>query len=56
MVRRGHGQSLLAGEESGQSGVGVSVFDLDHDLPPEGEACRPSIDYEPVFKEVWGVS
>lgn len=46
----------FAGEESVPSGVGVSMFDHDNDLPPEGEAWSTGIDYEPVFKEVWGVS
>ena len=47
---------FFAGEESVPSGVGVSMFDHDHDLPPEGEAWSTGIDYEPVFKKVWGVS
>ncbi len=46
----------FAGEESVPSGVGISMFDHDHDLPPEGEAWSTSIDYEPIFKKVWGVS
>jgi len=49
----------FAGEENVPSGVGISVFDRDHDLPPKGEAFHVGmvgIDYEPVFKEVWGVS
>ena len=47
---------LLAGEETAASGVGVSIFDKDHDLPPAGSAWSTDIDYEPVFKKVWGVS
>jgi ribose transport system substrate-binding protein len=46
----------FAGEDSVPSGVGISMFDHDHDLPPEGEAWSTSIDYQPVFKKVWGVS
>lgn len=47
---------LLAGEEQGQSGVGIAVFDADNGLPPEGEAWSVGIDYKPVYKAMWGVS
>ncbi|PKH38513.1 ribose transport system substrate-binding protein [Nocardioides alpinus] len=47
---------FFAGEESVPSGVGISMFDHDHDLPPEGEGWSTGIDYEPVFKTLWGVS
>ncbi|MDP3952606.1 sugar ABC transporter substrate-binding protein, partial [Microbacterium sp.] len=46
----------FAGEESVPSGVGISMFDHDNDLPPEGEAWSTGIEYEPIFKKVWGVS
>lgn len=47
---------LLADEEPAASGVGVSVFDRDNNLPAEGEAFATTVDYVPVFKKVWGVS
>lgn len=49
----------FAGEPAVPSGVGVSVFDREHNLPPKGEAFDVSmigIDYKPVFEKVWSGS
>ncbi|ABL80139.1 MULTISPECIES: sugar ABC transporter substrate-binding protein [unclassified Nocardioides] len=47
---------LLAGEEQGESGVGIAVFDADNGLPPAGKAWSVDIEYKPVYKAMWGVS
>ncbi|HCB03536.1 MAG TPA: sugar ABC transporter substrate-binding protein, partial [Nocardioides bacterium] len=47
---------LLAGEQQGQSGVGIAVFDADNGLPSEGKAWSVDIDYKPVYKAMWGAS
>lgn len=47
---------LLAGEETVPSGVGVAVFDGENGLPPEGTQWETSLDYQSIYKEVWGVS
>ncbi|MEP9362798.1 substrate-binding domain-containing protein [Nocardioides sp. CN2-186] len=47
----------FAGEDNVKSGVGLSVFDRDHNLPPKGTAFdvgQIGIDYKPVFEKVWG--
>lgn len=46
----------FAGEEPTASGVGISIFDREENLPPAGEAFKVGFDYESVFKEVWGAS
>lgn len=47
---------LLAGEPPAPTGVGLAVIDRENGLPPEGEGFATDVDYEPVFKGVWGVS
>jgi ribose transport system substrate-binding protein len=37
------------------SGIGIQVCDKDRNLPPEGQAFTPQIDYPPVFYKLWGV-
>jgi ribose transport system substrate-binding protein len=47
---------LLAGEQQGESGVGIAVFDAENGLPADGQAWSVDIDYKPVYKAMWGVS
>lgn len=47
---------LLAGQGPAPAGVGIAVFDHDHGLPPAGTQFKSNLDYESVFKKVWGVS
>lgn len=46
----------FAGVEPGETGVGHAVIDRDHGLPAEGEDWATEIDYESIYKKVWGVS
>jgi ribose transport system substrate-binding protein len=47
---------LLAGEaEAGNSGAGFQVVDAEHNLPPKGEPFRPSVNFQQLYKEAWGV-
>ena len=36
------------------SGIGFQVCDKDHNLPPEGEAYTPPVDYESAYLKKWG--
>jgi ribose transport system substrate-binding protein len=38
------------------SGNGIQVCDIDHNLPPAGQPFQPPIDYPPVFWKLWGVA
>jgi ribose transport system substrate-binding protein len=48
---------VFAGQdpERGDSGIGEQVCDLDHNLPPRGEAYRAPVDYVAAYRELWGV-
>jgi ribose transport system substrate-binding protein len=36
------------------SGIGFQICDKDHNLPPEGEAYTPPVDYEGAYLKKWG--
>jgi ribose transport system substrate-binding protein len=38
-----------------ESGIGLQVCDAEHNLPPEGEAYQPPIDYVAAYQKSWGV-
>jgi ribose transport system substrate-binding protein len=48
---------LFAGDDPGKtnSGIGIQVCDADHNLPPEGEAYAPPVDYVAAYEKAWGV-
>jgi ribose transport system substrate-binding protein len=48
---------VFAGGDPAESntGIGWQICDREHNLPPEGEAYSPPIDYEAAYEEFWGV-
>lgn len=48
---------IFAGQdpERGDSGIGEQVCDIDHNLPPKGQAYEAPIDYVAAYRELWGV-
>jgi ribose transport system substrate-binding protein len=48
---------IFAGQdpERGDSGIGEQVCDVDHNLPPKGEAYEAPIDYVAAYHELWGI-
>lgn len=50
---------VLAGEDPAlgeQNGLGVQLYDKEHNLPPKGEAFSvPDIDYKAAFYKAWGL-
>jgi ribose transport system substrate-binding protein len=48
---------ILAGEDpnAGDTGIGSQICDLEHNLPPKGEAYQAPIDYVSAYEEMWGV-
>jgi ribose transport system substrate-binding protein len=49
--------SLLAGKEPRNSGVGWQIIDQDHNMNLVGSdgAYQPSIDYKSVYRKLWGL-
>lgn len=45
---------LLNGEEAVNSGMGVKLFDADHDFP-EGRVWEPPYDYRALYRKAWGL-
>ena len=45
---------LFAGDPVAGSGIGLQVFDADHNLPAEGRYVPP-VDFESAYKKAWGV-
>lgn len=46
---------VLAGEESVSSGIGVQVWDVDNNLPPEGGSYDSGVDFVQAYLDAWGV-
>lgn len=46
---------LLQGEEPVPTGMGLQLFDADHNVPASG-GYAPPFDYKSVYKKAWGVS
>jgi ribose transport system substrate-binding protein len=48
---------LFAGRDPGEanSGIGIQVYDRDHNLPPEGEPYASPIDYAEAYRGIWGL-
>jgi ribose transport system substrate-binding protein len=46
---------LFAGEKPAPSGIGIQVFDKEHNLPASGTYAAP-IDFEAEYKKAWGVT
>jgi ribose transport system substrate-binding protein len=46
--------SLLAGEEPQESGIGWQIIDVDRNMPPEGSTWEPDVDYKAAYKKAWG--
>lgn len=46
---------VFNGEEAVSNGIGLMLWDLDHNLPPEGEQVEAPVDYESAYLESWGV-
>ncbi len=48
---------IFAGQdpERGDSGIGEQVCDLEHNLPPKGQAYEAPIDYVAAYNELWGI-
>lgn len=44
------------GQEQASSGIGVQIYDKDHNLSPPGQRFVPPIDFEEAYKKVWGVT
>ena len=45
---------VQAGEEAENSGIGLQLFDADHNVPPEGGYEAP-VDFEAAYLSAWGV-
>lgn len=45
---------VQAGEETQSSGIGLQIFDRDHNTPPEG-GYEPPVDFEAAYLGAWGV-
>jgi len=46
----------FAGEELVPQGVGPSLIDATHNLPPEGEFFTGTTDWMAAYKKLWGAS
>lgn len=46
---------ILQGEQPVPTGMGLQLFDKDHNVPPTG-AYAPPFDYEALYKKAWGAS
>jgi ribose transport system substrate-binding protein len=48
---------VLAGQDpyKENTGIGSQVCDLEHNLPPKGEAYQPPIEFIPAYEEMWGL-
>lgn len=45
---------LLAGKQPANSGIGVQLFDADHNVPASGP-FQPPVDFEAAYLAAWGV-
>jgi ribose transport system substrate-binding protein len=45
---------LFAGEEPKDSGIGLQLFDQEHNMPAKG-GYVPPFDYRAIYREAWGV-
>jgi ribose transport system substrate-binding protein len=45
---------IFAGEPPASSGIGVQVWDVDHNTPSSG-GYEPPVDYRALYKKAWGV-
>ena len=45
---------LFAGEPPAGSGIGLQVYDLEHNIPADG-GYRPPVDFKAAYREAWGL-
>jgi len=45
---------LFAGEEPVSSGIGLQVYDNEHNVPAEGR-YQPPVDFEAAYRKAWGL-
>jgi ribose transport system substrate-binding protein len=48
--------SVFANQKPVDSGIGWTIVDKDHGLPPQGQAFEPPVDFRAAYKKAWGVS
>lgn len=48
---------IFAGQDpyEGETGIGSQICDLEHNLPPEGQAYQAPIDYAAEYEKLWGL-
>ena len=46
---------LLQGEPQVDCGCGFAVWDIDHNMPPEGDAFTPPVDFRENYRKIWGL-
>jgi len=48
--------SVFTNQKPVDAGIGWTIVDKDHGLPPQGTAFNPPIDFRAAYKKAWGVS
>jgi ribose transport system substrate-binding protein len=48
--------SVFRKEKSADSGIGWTIVDKDHGLPPQGDAFTPPVDFRAAYRKAWGTS
>ena len=48
--------SVFLKQPSADSGIGWTLVDKDHGLPPAGEEFEVPIDFRAAYRKAWGVS
>ena len=46
---------VLNGEEPTTTGIGIQVWDKEHNLPAPGKAWEPEADFRALYLKAWGV-
>ena len=48
---------IFAGQDpyEGETGIGSQICDLEHNLPPKGQAYQAPIDYAAEYEKLWGL-
>jgi len=48
--------SVFRKEKPADSGIGWTMVDKDHGLPPQDQAFQPPVDFRAAYRKAWGVS
>lgn len=46
---------VFNGEKPAPNGIGLQLWDLEHNMPPEGEPVGTSVDFKAVYRKAWGI-